>query len=84
MLRIWWTQNKKKKIIIYIMDIDKNIEMRLNELEQRIITLENKGVPKVATPQYNLNDDPMFDVRKHEKYGYSYGGRKSRKRNKKN
>ena len=63
------------------MDIDKNVEMRLNQLEQRIITLENKGVQKVATPQYNPMDDPMFDARTYEKYGR--GGRKSRKRTKK-
>jgi hypothetical protein len=61
------------------MDNDKNIEMRLNELEQRIITLENKGVPKVTKP--DPSDDPMFDARTYEKYGrYGYGGRKSRKR----
>ena len=62
-----------------------DIESRLNQLEQRIITLENKGVQKVATPQYNPNNDFMdVDSMKREKYGYSYGGRKSRKRNKKN
>jgi hypothetical protein len=58
-----------------------DIESRLNQLEQRIITLENKGVPKVATPQYEPSDDFMdVDDMKRKKYGYSYGGRKSRKR----